>query len=56
LDEKEKNFEQSVWDKSVRTYWGTCWGLGNPLETEKTKNIPLPPTKTKINWALLSLC
>jgi hypothetical protein len=35
LDEKEKNFGQSIWDKSVRTYWGTCWELGKPLENRK---------------------
>jgi hypothetical protein len=57
LDEKEKNFEQSTWDKSVRTYWGTCWELGKPLgNRKKTKNIPLPPTQKKNKLALMSLC
>jgi hypothetical protein len=46
LDEKEKNFGQSIWDKSVRTYWGTCWELEKPLgNKKKTKNILLPPTQ-----------
>jgi hypothetical protein len=45
-DEKEKNFGQSIWDKSVRTYWETCWELGEPLgNRKKTKNLPLPPTQ-----------
>jgi hypothetical protein len=45
LDEKKKNFGQSIWDKSVKTYWGTCWELGKPLgNRKKTKTIPLPPT------------
>jgi hypothetical protein len=40
LDEKEKNFGQSIWDKSVKTYWGTCWELGKPLENkEKLKTL-----------------
>ncbi len=35
LDEKEKNFGRSIWNKSVRTYWGTCWELGKPLGSKK---------------------
>jgi hypothetical protein len=35
LDEKEKNFGQSIWDKCVKTYWGTCWELGKPLGNKK---------------------
>jgi hypothetical protein len=42
LDEKEKNFGQSIWDKNMRTYWE----LGKPLgNKKKTKNIPLPPNQ-----------
>jgi hypothetical protein len=43
LDEKEKNFEQSIWDKYVRTYWGTCWELGKPLGNKKNKKYSFPP-------------
>jgi hypothetical protein len=42
LDEKEKNFGQSIWDKSVKTYWGTWETL---WKHEKIKNILLPPTQ-----------
>jgi hypothetical protein len=35
LDEKEKNFGQSIWDKNVRTYWGTCWELGKSFGNRK---------------------
>jgi hypothetical protein len=46
LDEKEKNFGQNIWDKSVRTYWGTCWELGKPLGNRKKLKIFLfPPTQ-----------
>jgi hypothetical protein len=55
LDKKEKNFGQSIWDKSVRTYWGTCWELGKPLGNRKNIYIPLPPTQKKNKLALLSL-
>ncbi len=43
LDEKEKNFGQSIWDESVRTYWGTCWELGKPLGNRKKLKIFLSP-------------
>jgi hypothetical protein len=43
LDEKEKNFGQSIWDKSVRTYWGTCWELGKPLGNKRKLKIFLSP-------------
>jgi hypothetical protein len=42
LDEK-KNFGQSTWDKSVRTYWGTCWELGKPLGNKRKLKIFLSP-------------
>ncbi len=45
LDEKEKNFGQSIWDKSVRTYWGTCWELGKPLGKKKLKIFLSPQPK-----------
>jgi hypothetical protein len=35
LDEKKKNFGQSIWDKNVITYWGTCWELEKPLGNRK---------------------
>jgi hypothetical protein len=43
LDEKEKNFGQSIWDKSVRTYWGTCWELEKPLGNKQNKKYSSPP-------------
>jgi hypothetical protein len=43
LDEKDKNFGQSIWNKSVRTYWGTCWELGKPLGNKKKLKIFLSP-------------
>jgi hypothetical protein len=50
LDEKEKNFGQSmkffvqsIWDKNVRTYWGTCWELGKPVGNKKKLKIFLSP-------------
>jgi hypothetical protein len=43
LDEKEKNFGQSICDKSVRTYWGTCSELGKPLGNRKKLKIFLSP-------------
>ena len=43
LDEKEKNFGQSIWDKCVKTYWGTCWELGKPLGNKKKLKIFLSP-------------
>ncbi len=43
MDEKEKKFGQSIWDKSVRTYWGTCWELGRPLENREKLKIFLSP-------------
>ncbi len=43
LDEKEKNFGQIIWDKSVRTYWGTCWELGKPLGNIKKLKVFLSP-------------
>ncbi len=39
LDEKEKNFGQNIWDKSVRTYWG----LEKPLGNKKKLKIFLSP-------------
>jgi hypothetical protein len=57
LDEKKKNFGQSICNKSVRTYRGTCWELGKPLGNRKKLKIFLfPQPKRKINGALLSLC
>ncbi len=43
MDEKEKNFGQSIWDKYVITYWGTCWELGKPLGNRKKLKIFLSP-------------
>jgi hypothetical protein len=43
LDEKEKNFGQNIWDKSVKTYWGTCWALGKPLGNRKKLKRFLSP-------------
>jgi hypothetical protein len=43
LDEKEKNFGQSIWDKIVRTYWGTCWELGKLFGNKKKLIIFLSP-------------
>jgi hypothetical protein len=43
LDEKEKNFRQNIWDKNVRTYWGTCWELEKPLGNKKYKKYSSPP-------------
>ncbi len=43
MNEKEKNLGQSIWNKSVRTYWGTCWELGKPFGNRKKLKIFLSP-------------
>jgi hypothetical protein len=47
---KRRTLGKVYGDKSVRTYWGTCWELEKPLgNKKKTKNIPLPQTQI---WGL----